>query len=195
MSGHGRTIRHALASEATVGLGVLALDGVDNRLFLLKGTGGVLGLLASRRNGSTGGSEDGCSVIRRGRSTQCRGDSGRLAVDGRANGATGKNQGQEQGVVVAEHGGLGRGRKRDRRGRRMRQRRRGHWRGASGAGAEGIGRGPDLWPTQAERRRGQNRLREAAARGSPAGGAAGAGPPGPALGGGGAGDPAMWAIP
>jgi hypothetical protein len=58
-SGHGRTIRHALASEATVGLGVLALDGVDNRLFLLKGTGGVVGPLASCRNGRTGGSEDG----------------------------------------------------------------------------------------------------------------------------------------
>jgi hypothetical protein len=149
-SGHRRTIRDTLASEATVGLGVLALDGVDNRLFLLKGTSGVLGPLASRRNSSTGCSEDGCSVIRRGRSTHCRGDSGRLAVDRRANGATGKNQGQQQGVVVAEHGGLGRAKKGDRRGtgtgkagpgrtrqrrrRRKRRRRRGRGRRCSGVG-------------------------------------------------------------
>jgi hypothetical protein len=92
-----------------VGLSVLALDGVDNRLLLLNSTGGVLSPLASRRNGSPSGSEDGCNVIRRGRSTQCRGESGRLAVYGRANGAMGKNQGQHQGIVGAEHGCLGRG--------------------------------------------------------------------------------------
>jgi hypothetical protein len=40
-------IRHALAGETAVDLGVLALDGVDNRLLLLKSTSGVLGLLAS----------------------------------------------------------------------------------------------------------------------------------------------------
>jgi hypothetical protein len=151
-SGHRRTIRDALASEATVGLGVLALDGVDNRLFLLKGTSGVMGPLASRRNGSTGGSEDGCSVIRRGRSTQCRGDRGRLAVDRRANGATGKNQGQQQGGVVAEHGDLGRGRKGDRRGtdtgkaeadrtRQRRGRRKRRWRRRHGRRGSGAGGG------------------------------------------------------
>jgi hypothetical protein len=59
-SGRGRAIRHALAGETAVGLDVLALDGVNNRLILLKGTGRVLGPLASRRNGCPGG-----SVIRR----------------------------------------------------------------------------------------------------------------------------------
>jgi hypothetical protein len=64
-SGRGGAIRHALASEAAVGLGVLAPDGVNNRLLLLKSTGGVLGPLASRRNGVPGGGEYACSVIRR----------------------------------------------------------------------------------------------------------------------------------
>jgi hypothetical protein len=62
-SGRGRAVRHALAAEMTVGLGVLALDGVNNRLLLIKGTSGVLGPLASHSNGCPGGSEDGCSVI------------------------------------------------------------------------------------------------------------------------------------
>ena len=63
--GHRGAIRHALASETTVGLGVLALDGVNNRLLLLKSTGGVLGPLASHHNDDPGGGEDGCSVIQR----------------------------------------------------------------------------------------------------------------------------------
>jgi hypothetical protein len=79
-SGRGRTIRHALVDETAVGLGVLALDGVNNRLLLLKSTGGVLGSLASRRNGCPGGGEDGGSVIRRG--AQGGGDGRGLAVDG-----------------------------------------------------------------------------------------------------------------
>ena len=65
-SGCGGAIRHAIASETAVGLDVLALDSVNNRLLLLKSTGGVLGPLASRRNGGPGGSEDGYNVIRRG---------------------------------------------------------------------------------------------------------------------------------
>jgi hypothetical protein len=194
-SGHGRTIRDALASEAMVGLGVLALDGVDNRLFLLKGTSGILGPLASRRNGRTGGSEDGGSVIRRGRSTQCRGDSGRLAVDRRANGATGKNQGQQQGIVMTEHGGLGCGRKGDRCGTdtgkagagRTRQRRGRRKRRGAGGGAAGSGAG----------RPGGRGVADAglpAMRVSPVGGgAADAGPPDPVEGGGGTGCPAMGA--
>jgi hypothetical protein len=72
--------RHALVSETAVGLGVLALDGVNNRLLLLKSTGGVLGPLASHRNGGPGGGEDGGSVIRRG--ALGGGDGGGLAVDG-----------------------------------------------------------------------------------------------------------------
>jgi hypothetical protein len=62
-SGCGGAIRHALASETVVGLGVLALNGVDNRLLLLESTGGVLGPLASRRNGRPGGGENGSSVF------------------------------------------------------------------------------------------------------------------------------------
>jgi hypothetical protein len=46
-SGCGGAIRHALASETAVGLGVLALNGVDNRLLLLKSLGGVLGPLVA----------------------------------------------------------------------------------------------------------------------------------------------------
>jgi hypothetical protein len=76
----GRSIRHALARETAVGLGVLALDGVNNRLLLLKSTGGVLGPLASRRNGGPGGGEEGSSIIRRG--ALGGGDGGGLAVDG-----------------------------------------------------------------------------------------------------------------
>ena len=64
-SGRGGTIRHALASETTVGRDVLALDDVNNRLLLLKSTSSVLGPLASRCNGGPGGGEDGCNVIRR----------------------------------------------------------------------------------------------------------------------------------
>jgi hypothetical protein len=64
-SRHGRGIRNALADEMVVGLDVLALDGVDNRLLMLKCTGDVLGTLASRRNGGPGGDEEGNSVIRR----------------------------------------------------------------------------------------------------------------------------------
>jgi hypothetical protein len=64
-SGRARTIRHALASETMVGLGVLALDGVNQRLLLLKSTGSVLGPLASRRNGNPDFGEDGSSIIRR----------------------------------------------------------------------------------------------------------------------------------
>jgi hypothetical protein len=65
MGGRGRTIRHALAGETAAGLSVVALNGVNNRLLLLKSTSGVLGPLASRRNGCPGGGEDGGSVIRR----------------------------------------------------------------------------------------------------------------------------------
>jgi hypothetical protein len=65
LSGCGRAIRNALAGETAVGLGVLALDGVNNRLLLLKSTGGILGTLASRRNGDPGGDEEGDDVIRR----------------------------------------------------------------------------------------------------------------------------------
>jgi hypothetical protein len=54
-----------LAGETAVGLGVLALDGIDNSLLMLKCTGGVLGTLASHRNGGLGGDEEGSSVIRR----------------------------------------------------------------------------------------------------------------------------------
>jgi hypothetical protein len=79
-SGRRRTIWHALTGETTVGLGVLALDGVNNRLLLLKSTGGVLGPLASRRNGCPSGGEDGGNVIRQG--AQGGGDGGGLAVDG-----------------------------------------------------------------------------------------------------------------
>jgi hypothetical protein len=64
-SGCGGAIRLALASETAIGLGVLALNGVDNRLLLLKSTCGVLGPLASSRNGCPGGSENGSSSIRR----------------------------------------------------------------------------------------------------------------------------------
>jgi hypothetical protein len=64
-SGRGRAIQHDLAGETTIGLGVLALDGVDNCLLLLKGTRGVLGPLASHCNGCPGGGEDGGNVIRR----------------------------------------------------------------------------------------------------------------------------------
>jgi hypothetical protein len=78
-SGCGRAIRNALAGETAVGLGVLALDGVNNRLLLLKSAGGVLGPLASRRNGGPGGDEEGCDVIRG--SAQGRCDGGGLAVD------------------------------------------------------------------------------------------------------------------
>jgi hypothetical protein len=72
-------IRHALTSETVVGLGVLALNGVDNRLLLLKSTGGVLGPLASSRNGRPGGSENGSNIVRR--SAQGGGDGGQLTVD------------------------------------------------------------------------------------------------------------------
>jgi hypothetical protein len=64
-SGRGGAIRHALAGEMVVGLGVLTLDGVDNRLLLLKSTGVVLGPLASSCNGCPGGGENGNNVIRR----------------------------------------------------------------------------------------------------------------------------------
>jgi hypothetical protein len=83
-SGRVGAIRHALAGETTVGLGVLTLDGVDNRLLLLKSTGGVLGPLASSHNGCAGGGENGGSVIRR--SAQGGGDGRRLAVDSRRQG-------------------------------------------------------------------------------------------------------------
>jgi hypothetical protein len=53
------------ADETTVGLGVLALYGVNNRLLLLKITGGVLGTLARRCNGGPGGDEEGGGVIQR----------------------------------------------------------------------------------------------------------------------------------
>jgi hypothetical protein len=85
VSGCGGTIRHALAGETAVGLGVLALDGVDNCLLLLKGAGGVLGPLASSCNGRPGGSEKGSSVIRR--SAQGGGDGGQLTVDSGRQGA------------------------------------------------------------------------------------------------------------
>jgi hypothetical protein len=62
-SGCGRAIRHALVGETAVGLGVLTLDGVDNRLLLLKSMSGILGPLASNRNGCAGGGENGNSVI------------------------------------------------------------------------------------------------------------------------------------
>jgi hypothetical protein len=78
-SGCGGAIRHALASETAVGLGVLALNGVDNRLLLLKSTGGVLGPLASSRNVRPGGSKNGNSVVRRG--AHGGGDGGRLTVN------------------------------------------------------------------------------------------------------------------
>jgi hypothetical protein len=48
-----------------VDLGVLALNGIGNRLLVLKRTGGVLGPLASCRNGRPGGSKKGSNVIRR----------------------------------------------------------------------------------------------------------------------------------
>jgi hypothetical protein len=64
-SERGGVIRHALTDETMVGLGVLALDGINNRLLLLKSTSSTLGPLASRHNGCPGGGEDGCSVIRR----------------------------------------------------------------------------------------------------------------------------------
>jgi hypothetical protein len=64
-SGRGRAIRNALANETAVGLDILALNGVDNRLLMLKCTSGVLGTLASRRNGGPGGDEEGNNVIRR----------------------------------------------------------------------------------------------------------------------------------
>jgi hypothetical protein len=83
-SGCGGAIRHALASETAVGLGVLALNGVDNRLLLLKSTSGVLGPLASSRNGRPGGSENS-SVVRR--SAQVGDDGGRLTVDSGRQGA------------------------------------------------------------------------------------------------------------
>jgi hypothetical protein len=78
-SGCGGAIRHALTSETAVGLGVLALNGVDNCLLLLKSMGGVLGPLASSRNSHPGGSENGSSVVRR--SAQGGDDGGRLTVD------------------------------------------------------------------------------------------------------------------
>jgi hypothetical protein len=85
-SGCGGAIQHTLASETAVGLGVLALNGVDNRLLLLKSTGGVLGPLASNRNGRPGGSENGSSVVRR---TAQGDDGGRLTVhSGRRGAAT-----------------------------------------------------------------------------------------------------------
>ena len=68
-----------------VGLGVLALNGVDNCLLLLKSTGDVLGPLARSRNGCPGGSENGSSVIRR--SAQGGADGGRLIVDSGQEGA------------------------------------------------------------------------------------------------------------
>ena len=77
--------RHALVSETAVGLGVLALDGVNNRLLLLKSTGGVLGPLASSRNSRPGGGENGSSVFRR--SAQGGDDGGRLTVDSGRQGA------------------------------------------------------------------------------------------------------------
>ena len=50
-SERGGNIRHALVGETVVGLGILALDSVNNRMLLFKSTGGVLGPLASRRDG------------------------------------------------------------------------------------------------------------------------------------------------
>jgi hypothetical protein len=84
-SGCGGAIRHTLVSETAVGLGVLALNGVDNRLLLLKSTGGVLCPLASSRNGRPGGGENGDSVVRR--SAQGGDDGGRLTVDSGRQGA------------------------------------------------------------------------------------------------------------
>jgi hypothetical protein len=64
-SRRGGAIRHSLAGETAVGLGVLALDGAGNRLLLLKSTCGILGPLASYRNGRPGGNKKGSSIIRR----------------------------------------------------------------------------------------------------------------------------------
>jgi hypothetical protein len=64
-SGRGRAIRNALAGETAIGLDVLALDGVDNRLLMLKCTSGVLGTLASCRNGGLCGDEEGDNIIQR----------------------------------------------------------------------------------------------------------------------------------
>jgi hypothetical protein len=84
-SGCGGAIRHALASEIAVGLSVLALNGIDNHLLLLKSTGGVLGPLASSRNGRPGGSENGSNVVRR--SAQGGDDGRQLTVDSGRQGA------------------------------------------------------------------------------------------------------------
>jgi hypothetical protein len=84
-SGCGGGIRHAFASETAVGIAVLALNGVDNRLLLLKSTGGVLGPLASSRNGRPGGGENGSSIVRR--SAQGGDDGGRLTIDSGRQGA------------------------------------------------------------------------------------------------------------
>jgi hypothetical protein len=54
------------------------LNGVDNRLLLLKSTGGVLGPLASNRNGRPSGSKNGSNVVRRSAQGD---DGGRLTVD------------------------------------------------------------------------------------------------------------------
>jgi hypothetical protein len=153
-SERGGAIQHALASETTVGLGVLALDGINNRLLLLKSTGDILGPLASRHNGGLGGGEDGCSVIRRG--TQCRGEGGRLDVDDRlrchTEQATEKTRWQQRGVregdvrgrpsaVGAGHGRLGhRQRKSGRRGSGASEAGAGD--GACGGGAVVAGRSP-----------------------------------------------------
>jgi hypothetical protein len=69
-SGRERAIRHALVGKTAVGLSVLALHGVNNRVLLLKSTGGVLGPLASHRNDCPGGDKDGGSVIRRSAGTR-----------------------------------------------------------------------------------------------------------------------------
>jgi hypothetical protein len=95
-SGCGGAIRHTLVSETAVGLGVLALNGVDNRLLLLKSTGGVLCPLASSRNGRPGGGENGGSVVRR--SAQGGDDGGRLTVDSGRQGAA--TNGAPPGMVT-----------------------------------------------------------------------------------------------
>jgi hypothetical protein len=64
-SGCGGANRQSLAGMTAVDLGVLALNGIGNRLLVLKRTGGVLGPLASCRNGRPGGSKKGSNVIRR----------------------------------------------------------------------------------------------------------------------------------
>jgi hypothetical protein len=107
-SGRGGAIRDSLASETTVGLGVLAHDGVEHRLLLLKCTGGVLGPLASSRNGCSSGGEKSNNVIRG--SSQGGGDGGRLAVDSQRQGAAthgGRASGVERDMWITRRQQLG----------------------------------------------------------------------------------------